>query len=238
MKRIGVIGGVHGDEPLGVAVAREVGGIQANPRAMRHKVRFTETDLNRSFLVQIPISYEERLATRLERVIRRGHYDCIVDLHTTRAHNSTCAIVTTEPNAVHRHIMHHMGLKKIVIMPPSHALISVKPDVSLALEISHGDRTYTKSYLVNRLRTLTIPSSRNTNRETIEIYRCVQHVHKKTIQRLRIPLRSFKNFVQLSVPQKKKLGLHSDTDYYPLFTKGVTIADGAFTLLAAEKKGS
>ncbi len=238
MNTLLVIGGVHGDETLGVAVAQRVGGLLANPRAIKQKARYTETDLNRSFLVPTPVSYEERVAKKLEKIIRSGRYSCIIDIHTTKANQSTCAIITTTPNQLHMSLISYFGFNKIVIMPPSQALISVCPSISLALEVSENDHNYSVLYLVQKLKSLNTNPIMLTALNNTKQYRYVHRVHKKTVQRLRIPLKGFKNFVPLTKKQKNKLRLNNKTDYCPLFTKGATIADGSFTLLAKEKTGS
>ena len=66
--KILVVGGVHGNEQTGIALARvfiadkdaRINGLVVNREAVRKKVRFLETDLNRSFGVLCPITIRLR----------------------------------------------------------------------------------------------------------------------------------------------------------------------------------
>jgi predicted deacylase len=93
--RIAVVGGIHGDEPAGERiverladeVAVEKGTLQlvvANEPALAAGVRYTETDLNRTFPGDVEAdAYETALAPRLTAILEGA--DAILALHTSHS---------------------------------------------------------------------------------------------------------------------------------------------------------
>ena len=99
---VAVVGGIHGDEPSGVAaverfladrpsVDRPVAFVLANERAVAAETRYVDADLNRSFPGD-PDSeaHEERLAARLTEELG----DCaVLALHSTQSYGDPFAVV-------------------------------------------------------------------------------------------------------------------------------------------------
>jgi hypothetical protein len=89
MKQILVLGGMHGNEQLGIALvklleAKPIAGINtmiANPRAVTAVTRYTESDLNRSFGTLFPDTYETNRAEQIASLSRQ--YDVVLDFHNT-----------------------------------------------------------------------------------------------------------------------------------------------------------
>jgi len=99
---VAVVGGIHGDEPAGVAavehlmearpdVARPVRLVLANEEAIERGVRYVESDLNRSFPGRADgQSHEVRLAHAIGEAIG----DCVtLALHTTQSYGGLFALV-------------------------------------------------------------------------------------------------------------------------------------------------
>jgi len=86
----------HGDEHPPYEIPN---ALVANPLAKERNVRYIETDLNRSFGVMTPISYEEKRAVELDEVLT--DYDLVVDIHRTTAQTKFCGIVTKSDDAVY-----------------------------------------------------------------------------------------------------------------------------------------
>lgn len=86
----------HGDEypPYEIPDA-----LIANPLAKERNVRYIETDLNRSFGVKTPVSYEEKRAVELGEML--NDYDLVIDIHRTTAQTKFCGIVTKSDDAVY-----------------------------------------------------------------------------------------------------------------------------------------
>jgi hypothetical protein len=109
MKDILLLGSPHGDELLGDLLYRfivndhptllpHVDFMIGNPKAKAKKVRFIESDLNRSFNGNNN-TYEERRAAAILRKIRANNYDLVLDLHTTTCRQPPCliAVSTSQP---------------------------------------------------------------------------------------------------------------------------------------------
>jgi predicted deacylase len=98
---VAVVGGIHGDEPAGVAavesllserpeVARPVEFVVANERAVDRNRRYIESDLNRAFPGDPDGDHEQRLAHRLAAEAA----DCTtLALHTTQSYEGPFALV-------------------------------------------------------------------------------------------------------------------------------------------------
>ena len=95
-----VIGGMHGNERLGIALVEAlksspvagVGAIIANPEAVAINSRFTEKDLNRCFPGSpTGESYEDRRAVEVLEFV--GGFDLVLDFHNTGAPDNDCCFV-------------------------------------------------------------------------------------------------------------------------------------------------
>ncbi|MDO8529990.1 MAG: succinylglutamate desuccinylase/aspartoacylase family protein [bacterium] len=174
--RILVVGGTHGDEETGIKTVsllkrKLITGIDAliaNPRATKLHQRFTESDLNRSFGVQNPRTYEERRAVHLIEVLKQ--YDLIIDFHNTVS-RTTCAILTvSRPTWRQLQVATHLGMNRVVIMPPGHSLAGQNPSKTLGLEISTSDKEFSASFLVDRIKSIS-QEAKNVDSTGLTIYR-------------------------------------------------------------------
>ena len=141
MKRlhIGIVAAVHGDEPLGTQIIRDLRiphGVRlttliAHPEALAKDVRYLETDLNRSFPGKEEGSKEERIATRILKAL--ASCDVVFDLHTTTAMTESFVIATR-----HTSLASHVPLRYAVHMTPTcasgRALIDHVPGVSIEFQ--------------------------------------------------------------------------------------------------------
>ncbi len=105
MSKLLFIAGTHGNEGIGVEALQDVEAtydkatfnydwIVGNPKALVAKVRFTDTDLNRSAPGNpTSSSYEERRAAEI--VALSKDFDAVIDVHGTVAN---CGLVTIIPN--------------------------------------------------------------------------------------------------------------------------------------------
>ena len=98
--KILVMGGMHGNEPLGPDIVRlfrdkpvrGVDTVLANEQALSANVRFIKHDLNRSFPGNARSKeYEPRRAAELLRLTRK--YDIVLDFHNTHCPNNDCGFV-------------------------------------------------------------------------------------------------------------------------------------------------
>lgn len=118
--KILVIGGTHGNELLGIKLVESLQKIPiknvdvyiANPRAVERKVRFTETDLNRSFGKQTASSYEIDRAEELCELVKQ--YDVVLDFHNTQTPNNNCAFVGVDANPMLYDVAKSLGYEQII----------------------------------------------------------------------------------------------------------------------------
>lgn len=102
--KIALIGGTHGNEPVGIEVMKLFRQQQkkyknsyecfwGNPKAFELKKRYVDCDLNRAFGVKgHRVGYEKQRAQELQTEIE-GHFDFSIDLHTTTSNMGLTAIL-------------------------------------------------------------------------------------------------------------------------------------------------
>lgn len=233
MKNLLVVAGVHGDEVHALKVAQAYRNFNpdnqiliASPQAIKKRQRYVETDLNRSFECLYPVSYEEKLAVKLVKKI--SHFDFILDFHNTKAKGTTCAIVTQKPNNWQIALTSHFGLKRLVIMPKNGSLIGCFPEKSLSIEIANSDTDFfNTSFLLKKLTRLFLSRFAG---QRLELYEYCTKVMESTLLKQKISLGSINNFMELDKQQKKRLGLNSKDQYFPIFAKE-RLSDQSFTLI-------
>lgn len=124
MKNVLVVMGQHGNEPLGALLKNymdrhnltngSITFIEGNPRAIRKNVRFTESDMNRSYNQRD--TYEGRRAQALLSSIRKQQPDLVLDMHTTTSQQQACIIGYCIDEEVAEFIA-ASSIDKIVVMP-------------------------------------------------------------------------------------------------------------------------
>lgn len=148
--RILIIGAQHGDERLGPRLNRflksdavgryeNVTYLCGNPRAFRRNVRFTETDLNRSYDPTVPRTYEEKRAAKILQHIRQGRYDYVLDIHTSRADVGRFFLATHLDGAV-ADIVSASRFERVAVMPPHIADCSLIGQVPQAISVEYDRR--------------------------------------------------------------------------------------------------
>jgi succinylglutamate desuccinylase len=97
--KILVIGGLHGDEPLGIDLVNlfrdkpisGIDGIFGNPMATATKSRYIDKDLNRVFPGILTGCVEEIRAFQIMELSK--NYDIVLDIHNTTSPNNDCGFV-------------------------------------------------------------------------------------------------------------------------------------------------
>ena len=119
--KILVIGGTHGNEPLGINLVKllkkkkinYVDAVFANNRAIKLNTRFTNQDLNRSFPGKYNKIYEEKRASFLLKLCKK--YDLVLDFHNTYCPNNDCAFIGKPANKNLSNISLYLGLNRVII---------------------------------------------------------------------------------------------------------------------------
>ena len=120
--KILVIGGMHGNEPLGPSVValfqqkplKNIDVVLANQPAIRQNRRFVQQDLNRSFPGNAGSkAYEPRRAAELLQLSKK--YDLVLDFHNTHCPENDCGFVgDTAPKALYD-TSWLLGLSRVVV---------------------------------------------------------------------------------------------------------------------------
>lgn len=152
-KKVLFVTAMHGDEPIGVKVINELrktkargefSSIVANPKALKKKVRFIDSDLNRVFPGKAKGNYEERRASIIFKEIQK--YDCVIDLHGTIS-KTGIFIIITKFNLKNLKLALQFNIKKIVIWPDteetSGSLVTFVKN-GMGVEIESGEKTSDK----------------------------------------------------------------------------------------------
>jgi hypothetical protein len=145
-----LVGSQHGDELLGEklyeyliasnpCILPHIEFVIGNPIAHSKKVRYTESDMNRSY-VDNPKTFEEKRAAEIIQYIERNAYDLVLDLHTTNCIQTPCLIVK-DSLLINRDYIDASSIKNVVVM--KHEIISCsligKVDQAIAIEVSNVD---------------------------------------------------------------------------------------------------
>jgi hypothetical protein len=122
MNNILMVGGTHGDEPIGVKALEAIESrrddfdwIVGNPRALAENKRFTQEDLNRSAPGDLRSKiYEERRAAELIRLSQKYRYT--VDLHGT-SKDTGIFLIVTNPTRANLRLARMLDVERVVIWP-------------------------------------------------------------------------------------------------------------------------
>jgi succinylglutamate desuccinylase len=106
--KIAIIGGTHGNEPVGIEVIKnleekkamsslhEYDCFLANPLAYKEKKRFIDTDLNRTFGVKGCRKGNEGIESKNLTSKIKGKYDFVLDLHTTTSNMGLTVLLNND----------------------------------------------------------------------------------------------------------------------------------------------
>lgn len=147
-----LVGSQHGNELLGEKLYAYIkkhmpdclGSIDyllANPKARAKRIRFTETDMNRSYVTH-PTSYEEKRAEAVVQHITASQPTIVLDLHTTTCIQEPCFIVASI-TPQNRRFLGSSQIPKIVLMHHDMAKQSLigQFDNAISIEVSVHDVT-------------------------------------------------------------------------------------------------
>lgn len=110
--------------------------IMANPRAYAKNVRYTESDLNRSYGLDLD-TYEGRRAKIIEERIRLLKPELVLDFHTTTAEQPNILITADKDNEVVRRFINSSAVKDILVVKPLNDITTVVSNFA-AYEVSNS----------------------------------------------------------------------------------------------------
>lgn len=147
MTKILAIISTHGNELLGPNVLaymlskrskllEDIEFIIANPRAYAKNVRYTESDLNRSYGLGLD-TYEGRRAKVIEERIRLLRPELVLDFHTTTAEQLDLLITADRNNEVVQRFINASAIKDNLVVSPLNDITTVAQNF-VAYEVSNS----------------------------------------------------------------------------------------------------
>jgi hypothetical protein len=188
--RLLVVGGIHGNEPLGIELVESlqrrplpnVDALIANPKACREGRRYVEADMNRIFPGSPDgDSYESRQAHELRDRLTAG-YDLVIDFHNTHAPGNDCGFLGDRGNRrLAAEAARSLGLSRAVIA--RYDCINRYLPNCLSVEISLGSPECRVDIWRSRLEALARARKENLNGLTLPLlYRFVQRVTMEQVE--------------------------------------------------------
>lgn len=217
--KILVIGGMHGNETLGLEVISlltmnpitNVDTIIANPEAVQGSCRFTGKDLNRSFPGTFDNDcYEDGRAAELLEMCKK--YDAVLDFHNTYCANNDCSFVGDEANALLFDVSVLLGLDKVIIA--DYDCINKYAPNCVSIEISMDSPRNNAGIWYESIRGLSVIESVKVNSKPKK-YKFVYRMTLDDKERLGLENYKLEAFKDIGSELSKKLGV--STPAYPIF---------------------
>ncbi|MEK7530328.1 MAG: succinylglutamate desuccinylase/aspartoacylase family protein [Patescibacteria group bacterium] len=215
MKKILVIGGLHGNEPLGVALVRSliasplpnIDAVFGSEEAIKKNVRFVESDLNRVFPGRMDGNLEERRAAELMERVK--DYDIVLDFHNTNAPNNDCGFVGGDQYETLLATATTLGLTRVIVA--DYDCINKYVPTCISVETSLSSKNNSVEYWRTKISGLVQDDKKQTEPPTL--YRFARRVTSEEQNKNQF---RWSVFEPISSPDQQALGLAPDT-YYPIF---------------------
>lgn len=217
--RVLIIGGMHGNEPLGVEVVRlfqknpvdNIDVVLANEQAIKADRRFVSQDLNRSFPGNDKFGdYELKRAAQLLR--RTKGYDVVFDFHNTHCSENDCGFVGSNSGQILLDTAWLMGLDKIIVA--DYDCINKFAPNCLSIEVSMDSQLNDSSLWYERIKALSMLDDFDTTPK-IQKYRFVYRISLDDMKKLNLQSKRLKAFQPIDRDIAKQLGVKNPA--YPIF---------------------
>jgi len=214
-----VIGGMHGNEPLGLAVVEQlrrtpinsVDTLIANDEAVRATVRFTGEDLNRSFPGSLRSKrYEQRRAAEILKITK--NYDVVLDFHNTHCPDNDCGFVGDGASEQLFNTASFLGLPRVIVA--DYDCINKYALNCLSVEVSLDSPVNSVEVWCERIRQLAVLDTAPVASD-VEKYRFVYRMTIEDRDRLALPTKGLRAFQPLEPKIATELGVISPA--YPIF---------------------
>ncbi len=217
--RVLVIGGMHGNETLGLRVVElfqknpvnTVDVIFANEQAIKDNCRFVGQDLNRSFPGNTKSEeYEPRRAAQLLKLTKK--YDVVLDFHNTYCPNNDCGFVGETANNKLYEVAWLLGLDRIIVA--DYDCINKSASNCLSVEISLSSPLNKPELWYERIKQLSMLESFST-KPKIELYRFVYRMTLEDKNKLNLDKQKLEAFQPMDNKLAKTMGV--EVPAYPIF---------------------
>lgn len=217
--KILVIGGMHGNEPLGISVVKllqerplnDVDSILANQQAIADNCRFIEQDLNRSFPGNAKSKvYEQYRAAVVLKVTTQ--YDIVLDFHNTHCPENDCGFVGETADDKLYDVVYLLGLKRIIVADydciNKFANNCLSIEVSLDSQLNRSELWYERISMLSKLKEFKI-------KRKVEKYRFVYRMTLEDRDMLDLSSQNLQTFKAIKPSLAATLRVKSPA--YPIF---------------------
>ncbi|MFO0971545.1 MAG: succinylglutamate desuccinylase/aspartoacylase family protein [Candidatus Saccharimonadales bacterium] len=217
--KILVIGGMHGNERLGLEVVKlfqknpisQVDTLLANKRAIAASCRFTDQDLNRSFPGNPKaVDYEARRAAEILK--KTTDYDVVLDFHNTYCPDNDCGFIGEAANDTLTDVAWLLGLDKVIVA--DYDCINKAAKNCLSIEVSLGSALNDDRLWYERIVMLSRVDGFDT-KANIQKFRFVYRMTIEDKRRLQLDKQELRAFQALSKELASAMGVASPA--YPIF---------------------
>lgn len=218
--RILVIGGMHGNEPLGIEVVKllrqkplqNVDAVLANNLAIEANSRFVQQDLNRLFPGNgMSDDYESKRAAQLLTLAKQ--YDIVLDFHNTYCSNNDCGFVGQSAGGLLYKAAASLGFSRIIVA--DYDCINKYAPNCLSVEVSLDSKLNNPNAWYRQIATLSKLGSLSADTSKLEKYHFVYRMTLEDKERMDLQRIQMKAFEPISHDLADKLGVKSPA--YPIF---------------------
>lgn len=214
-----VIGGMHGNEPLGIELVKllqnkpieNVDAIIANEEALIANARFTGQDLNRLFPGnKASEAYEPKRASELTELCKQ--YDVVLDFHNTYCPDNDCGFVGEAALRSLYDVASYLCLNRVIVA--DYDCINKYAPNCLSVEISMDSAENDVATWREKVRALSllkkIPSAND-----VTTYRFIYRMTLEDRDGLNLPSQNLQAFQAINPQLAKAIGVGSPA--YPIF---------------------
>ena len=218
--RVLVIGGMHGNEPLGVAIVelfqmnpvKNVDTVLANEIAIDANSRFVEQDLNRLFPGNCNSkNYEPRRAAQLLALAKK--YDTVLDFHNTYCQDNDCGFVGQSAGELLYKVAVSLGLRRVILA--DYDCINKYAPNCLSVEISLDSGQNKPEVWYKRITQMSKLNNLDDDVGGLEKYHFVYRMTLEDRDKYALLSKNLKAFEPISNELAVKLGVVSPA--YPIF---------------------
>jgi len=211
-----IIGGLHGNEPLGIELVKKVQKLElknvkavlGNPEAVNQNVRFIESDLNRVFGGDKNGNLEQRRAVELINYCK--DFDFVIDFHNTHCPGNDCGFVGGGDYQPTLKLASFLCLKKVIIA--DYDCINKYVNGCLSVEISLSSKFNSVDYWLKKILSLDQFDSMSIQKNP-DLYKFIKRLTTQQQQ-----IHKFQNWQAfVSIPTSDRLKLDLDKEVAPIF---------------------
>lgn len=216
--KILVIGGMHGNEPLGIEIVKAleksslVDTIIANERAVEAKMRFIRKDLNRCFPGDARSEdYELNRASQITKLC--SEYDIVIDFHNTHCPDNDCTFIGNNSKSILKNISSFFGLSRVIVA--NYDCLNKYAPNCISVEVSLDSVMMNVDLWVDKITELALIKKITTNENQISLYQFAYRISLGDSKRLNLREKGLRAFQPISREIADELGVKSPA--YPIF---------------------